>query len=120
MIGGASVMRGMVMMGVALITLCSFSLTLCSSSFTLCCVRGVAVKAGGVRMDLIFVCSFLMSSILLGVVPALVVMLANSLVSALKCWCGVRLGTWQCCGKSSVNPEILYALVLGTKLKLHR
>ena len=115
MIGGASVMRGMVMMGVLSITLCSSSLTLCSSSLTLCYVRGVAVEAGGARMDLIFVCSFFMSSLPLCVVPALVVTSANSSVSALKCWCGVRLGTWQYCGNSSVDPAILYALVLGTK-----
>ena len=63
------------------------------SSLTLCSVCGVAVEAGGVRMDLIFVCSFLMSSLPLTVVPSLVVTLANSLVSARKCWCGVRFGT---------------------------
>ena len=107
------------MMGVLLITLSSSSLTLCSSSFDLCSVCGVAVEAGGVRMDLIFVCSFWMSALPLGVVPALVVTSAYSLVSACKCWCGVRLGTWQCCGKSSVDPEILYALVLGTKYRSH-
>ena len=70
-----------------------FSLTLCSSSLTLCSVRGVAVDAGGVRMHLILVCRTLMSALPLGVVPALVVTSANSLVSSLKCWCGVRLGT---------------------------
>ena len=58
-------------------------------------------------MDVIFVSSFLMSALPLGVVPALVVMLANSLVNALKCWCGVRFGTWQCYGNSSVDPKIL-------------
>ena len=102
------------------LTLCSSSLTLCSSSLTLCCACGVAVEAGGVRMDLICVCSFLMSALPLAVVPALVVTLANSLVSALKCWCGVRFGTWQCCGISSVDPDILYALVSGTKYRSHR
>ena len=93
MIGGALVMRGIVMMGVSLITLCYSSLTLCYSSLTLCCARGVAVEAGGVRMHLICVCSFLMSALPLAVVPALVVTSANSLVSARKCWCEVRLGT---------------------------
>jgi hypothetical protein len=119
MISGASVMQGIVIMGVSLITLCSSSLTLCSSSLTLCCAHSVAVEAGGVRMDLICFCSFLMSVLPLAVVPALVVTLANSTVSALKCWWGVRFGTWQCCGNSSVNPEILYALVLGTKYRSH-
>ena len=61
MIGGASVMQGIVMMGVSLITLCSSSLTLCSLSLTLCCACGDAVEAGGVRMDLICFYSFLMS-----------------------------------------------------------
>ena len=120
MIGGALVMRGVVVMGVLSITLCSSSLTLCSSSLTRCCACGVAVEAGGVSMDLISVCSFLMSSLPLAVVPALVVTSDNSLVSAMKCWCGVRFGTWQCCGNSSVDLEILYALLLGTKYRSHR
>ena len=85
MIGGASVMQGTVMMGVSSITLCSSSLNLCYSSVTLCSVRGVAVEAGGVRMDLIFVCRILMSALPLVVVLSLVVTLANSFVSARKC-----------------------------------
>ena len=115
MIGGASVIQGMVIMGESSSTLCSSSLTHCSSSLTLCCACGVAVEAGGVSMYLIFVCRTFMGDLPLAVVPALVVTSANSSVSARKCWCGVRLGTWQCCGKSSVDPEILHALVLGTK-----
>ena len=86
MIGGALVIRGMVMMGVS-------STTLCLSSLTLCSIHGVDVELGGVRMLLIVVCRTLMSALPLAVVPALVVTLANSLVSARKCWCGVRLGT---------------------------
>ncbi len=70
-------------------------------------------------MDLIFVCSFLMSSLPLAVFPVLVVTSANCSVSSLKCWCGVRFGTWQCWGNSSVDPDILYALVSGTKYRLH-
>ncbi len=93
MIGGASVMQGIVMMGVLSTTLCSSSLTLCSSSLTLCSIRGVDVEAGGMRMHLIVICRTLMNALPLAVVPALVVTLANSLVSARKCWCGVRLGT---------------------------
>ena len=93
MIGGALVMRGMVMMGVSSNTLCSSSLTLCSSSLTLCSIRGVDVEAGGVRMHLMVVCKPLMSALPLAVVPALVVTSAIFLVSARKCWCGVRLGT---------------------------
>ncbi len=93
MIGGAWVMRGMVMMGVSSTTLCSSSLTLGSSSLTLCSVRSFDVEAGGVRIHLILVCRTLMSALPLAVVPALVVTSANSSVSARKCWCGVRLGT---------------------------
>ncbi len=100
------------MMGVLLITLCS-------SSLTLCCTCGVAIDAWEVRIVLICVCSLLMSILPLAVVPALVVTSANSLVSALKCWWGVRFGTWQCCGKSYVDPKILYTLVSGTKYRLH-
>ena len=91
MIGGASVMRGIVMIGVSSITLCFSSCTLCSLSLTLCCARGVAVEAGGVRMELICFCSFLMSVLPFAVVPALVVASADSLVSALKCWWGVLI-----------------------------
>jgi hypothetical protein len=72
-IGGASVMRGTVMMGVLSITLCSSALTLCSSSLTLCFACGVATDAWGVRMCLIFTCNFLMSALPFAVVPALVV-----------------------------------------------
>ncbi len=93
MIGGALVMQGMAMMGVLSTTLCLSSLTLCSSSLTLCSICSVDVEAGGVRMLLIVICRTLMSALPLAVVPALVVTLANSLVSALKCWCGVILGT---------------------------
>ena len=57
-IGGASVIRGNVMMGVLSITLCSSSLTLCSSALTLCCVHGVDIDAWGVRMFFICICSF--------------------------------------------------------------
>ena len=92
MIGGALVMQGIVMIGVLSITLCFSSCTLCSLSLTLCCACGVVVEAGGVRMDLICICSFLMSALPLAVVPTLVATLANSSVSR-KCWCGVRLGT---------------------------
>ena len=70
-------------------------------------------------MDLIYTCSFLMSVLPLAVVPAPVVTLANSLVSALKCWCGVRFGTWQCCGNSCADLKIMHALFLGTKYRSH-
>jgi hypothetical protein len=103
------------MMGDLSITLCSYALTLCSFSLTLCCASGVTTDAWGVRMCLIFTCNFLMSALPLAVVPALVVTSASSLVIARKCWCCVRFRTWQCWGNSSVDPDILYALVSGTK-----
>ena len=118
-IGGALVIRGTVMMGDLSITLCYSTLTLCSSSFTLCWARGAATDAWGVRMCLIFTCNFLMSALPLAVVPALVVTLASSSVSAHRCWCCVRFGTWQCWGNSSVDPNILYSLVSGTNYRLH-
>jgi hypothetical protein len=86
-IGGALVMRGTVLMGVLSIILCSSALTLCSSSLTLCCAFGVATDAWGVRMLLIFTCNFLMSALPFAVVPALVVTLDSSSVSACTCWC---------------------------------
>ena len=55
----------------------------------------------------------------LGVPAAVSVAVVNSSVSALRCAFGLRLGTWQCCGKSSADPEIRYARVSGTKYKLH-
>jgi hypothetical protein len=119
-IGGASVMRGTVTMGDSSITLCSSALTLCSSALTLCCARGVATDAWGVRMCFIFTCNFLISALPLAVVPALVVTSASSSVSSRRCCCGVRFGTWQCCGNSSDDPDILYALVSGTKYRSHR
>ncbi len=106
MIGGTSVMRGMVSMGVSSITLCCSSLTFCSA---IC----VALALGGVRIVLILDWSSLMSLCPFGVAPALAVLSANLSVSAHKCWCAVEFGTWQCCGKSSVEPEIQYALVSG-------
>ena len=118
-IGGALVIQGTVMMGDLSITLCSSALTLCSSSLTLCCACGGGIDAWGVRMFLIFTCNFLMSALPFAVVPALVVTSASSLVSARRCWCCIRFGTWQCCGNSSVDPNILYALVSGTKYRLH-
>ena len=48
------------------------------------------------------------------VVPvATVVLECNSSVSAFRCSSRLRFGTWQCCGKSSADPDTRYALVLG-------
>ena len=81
--------------------------TLCSSSF------------GGARMVLIVLARLFMSHRPLVVPAAVTVAICNFSVSALRCAFGLRLGTWQCCGKSSADPEIRYARVSGTKYKLH-
>ncbi len=106
MIGGASVMRGMMSMG-------DSSFTLCSSSLTLCSTLSVAVELGGVRIALILDWSSLMNLRPVGVAPAMAVASANLSMSACKCWCAVKFDTWQCCGKSSGDLEIQYAHFLG-------
>ncbi len=78
MIGGASVMRRMVGIGVSLITLCS-------SSGTLCSALSVAVELGGVRIALILDWSSLISLWPLGVTPAMAISSANLSMSARKC-----------------------------------
>ena len=115
-IGGTFVMRGTsgtVMMGVLSITLCccihiSLSLTLCSSKAIV-----------GFKIFLMFARRSLMSLQPFCLVLAIAVDLASSSVSAWKCWCGVRCGSWQCCRNSLVKPEIWYTHVLGMKYKLH-
>ncbi len=77
-IGGASVIPGMVSMGVV-------SITICSSFLTLCSARGVAVDQGGVRTAFILDWRSLTSRLPLVVAPAMAVASANSSVSARKC-----------------------------------
>ncbi len=116
-IGGAFVMGGTigtVMMGVLSITLCcciciSLSRTLCSSNALV-----------EFKIFLMFSWRSLMSRRPFCVALAIAVALANSSVSAWKCWCSVRFGSWQCCGNSSVDPETRYAQVSGIKYKSHR
>ena len=69
---------------------------------------------GGFRMALIPLPNDLMSVRPLFVLAAMPVDTSNSLVSAFKCALLLRLGTWQCWGTSSADPEILYARVSGT------
>jgi hypothetical protein len=108
-IGGAFVMRDMVRMGVLSITLCCCILTLCSCSVISCPVS----RAGGSTICLILFWRILMRRRPLGILFAVAVSLASSSVRAQKCWSGVKLGNWQCCEKSSVDPDMRYALVLG-------
>ena len=106
-ISGASVIRCIVTMGASFpVTLSRniSSLTLCSSSF------------GGARMALIVLLRILMSLRPLVVPAAIFVSFCNSSVSALRCAVGLRFGTWQCCGKSSADPEIRYAVFPGQSI----
>ena len=48
-----------------------------------------------------------------GVLAAIFVSLASSLVNAHGCCIFVRFGSWQCCGHFSVDPDIGYAPVSG-------
>ena len=108
---GESVIRWIVTMGASSLGLLSRTIsvpTLCSSS------------CGGARMALIALPRLLMRFRPLVVPAANFVLCCNSSVSALRCAVGLRFGTWQCCGKSSADPEIRYARVSGTKYKLHR
>ncbi len=84
--GGASVMCGMVSMGVS-------SITLCCSSLTLSSVICVTLELGGVRIVLILDWSSLMTLCPFVVAPALAIFSANLSVSARKCWCAVKFGT---------------------------
>jgi predicted tellurium resistance membrane protein TerC len=90
MMGGASVIRLIVMIGASSITLCyrSFSviLTLCSS----------LLAAVGFNILVMLVWRFLMHARPCGVVAAIAVSVANSSVNARRCWMLVRFGSWQC------------------------
>ena len=105
--GGASVILGIVMIGESSITLCFRS---CSAILTLC---STSVAAVGSNILVMFVWSFLMHARPCGVVAAIVVSSASSFVNARRCCIFVRFGSWQCCGYTSVDPEILYARVSG-------
>ncbi len=109
-ISGESVIRWIVTMGASspgsLSRTISVS-TLCSSAF------------GGARMAVMALPSLLIRFRPLVVPAAIFVSCCNSSVSALRCAVGLKFGTWQCCGKSSADPEIRYARVSGTKYKLH-
>ena len=107
MMGGASVILVIVVIGVLLITLCCCS---CSASFTLCSSSFVAA---GFNIWVIFDWRFLIHAHPCGVVAAILVSSASSSVNACRCCIFFRFGSWQCCGYTSVDPEILYARVSG-------
>ena len=80
--GGASVIRGNVMMGEASITLCSSSrAACCSANLTLCSSK----IGGGSRIESMRVPRSLRSRRPFGVTPAMAAFSVNSSVSARKC-----------------------------------
>ena len=87
MIGGAFVIRSIVVIGVSSITLCCRShssvLTLCSLSIVTC----------GFNMLVILVCRFLMYARPRGVVAAILVSSVSSSVNARRCWRFVKFGS---------------------------
>ena len=111
---GASVMRGMLIMGVSSITLCSccwrsISTTLCSSDLTLC---SSGVGGGARRMVIRSRNKFRMRRPF-GVRLCRSTSSDISSTSARKCWCGDMSGNWQCCGNNSVDPDTRYPRVSG-------
>jgi hypothetical protein len=111
-IGCASVIRGIVMMGVSSITLCCLSRsTCCCSIITLCS----SPSFGRLSILLMLVRSALISSLPCVVLATFAVSSSISLANARRCCIGVKLGFWQCCGYSSVDPDMRYALVSGIK-----
>ncbi len=73
-----------------------------------------SLALGGFRMTLIAFPNAIMSTHPLCVLATMPVDVFNSSVSAFKCACLLRLGTWQCWGNSSADPEILYVRVSST------
>jgi hypothetical protein len=110
MMGSASVSRGIVMMGVSSITLCSASRAFhWTASSTLCS----SWIGGGVSRSWICMPRSLSKHLPLGVVFASAVCLANLSVRARRCWRGVKAGSWQCCGSNSFNQKCGKLLFLG-------
>ncbi len=109
-IAGVSVMQSRVMIGVSSITHCCSAFTLCS---TLCYVPWSGIGGvGGKCCQCAFWRSMRRQRPLV-VALAIVPLAANSSVSARRCWWGVNLGNWQCCGNNLVGPKIQHALVSG-------
>jgi hypothetical protein len=92
MMGGASVIRLIVIIGASSITLCFRSL---SANLTLCSSLLAAV---GFNILVMLVWRFLMHARPFGVAAAIAVSVASSSVNARRCWMLVRFGSWQCCG----------------------
>ncbi len=100
-IGGASDIRVMGIMGYVSITLCSSSLW-APVTVTLCGVaRGGGCNKVSIRWE-----RSVSNRLPFWVWLARSVSAVSSSVNARKCWCGVSVGSWQCCGKSSAEPEM--------------
>ncbi len=96
-IAGASDIRCIVTMGAS--TLGSLSSTVSVS--TLC-----STTFWGARMVFIALARCLMRRLPLVLPVANFVVACSSSVSALRCALVLRFGIWECCGKSSADPEI--------------
>ena len=100
-IGGALDILVMGIMGYVSIPLCSSSLW-AAVTVTLC---GVAVDVGCNKVSIRLARS-VSNRRPFGVWLARSVLADSSSVNARKCWCKVSVGSWQCCGKSSAEPEM--------------
>ncbi len=87
MMGGAFVIRSIVVIGVSSITLCCRSL---SSVLTLC---SLSIVACGFNMLVIFACRVFMHARPRGVVAAILVSSVSSSVNARRCWRFVKFGS---------------------------
>ena len=92
MIGGASVMRGIVRMGASSITLCSASRSRARRSASTLCL---SATGGGLRIFLTCRARSRSNRRPFVVSLACAVCSVRSSVNAQKCWCGVNEGNWQ-------------------------
>jgi hypothetical protein len=103
MMFGASVICGIVNMGVLLITLgCSLRTACVRASHTLCS----STLGGGAKSFLIPCSSFWSNCCHFGVSGTPMAISFNSFVSSCRCWCGIISGSWQCWGNNSADPDI--------------
>ncbi len=103
MMGLASVMQGIVIMGILSITLCSaLRASHRLTAFSLC-----SSKIGGrVNRLSIRVTRSLSKYLPLGMFLAWAVCLVKSSVGVQRCWWGVSKGNWKCCRNNPVEPDI--------------
>jgi hypothetical protein len=103
MMFGKSVIRGIVNMGVSLITICSSLHMACvRASRTLCS----STLGGGAKSFLIPYSSCWSNCRHFSVSGTPMVVSFSSFVSSCRCWCGIISGSWQCWGNNSADPDI--------------